>query len=128
MQGPTHYSIKSVYIDTVFALNMDFSLGVRMSDPGEPVLLYAHPSMDHVAKQIVEKCQQVVSPTPPSSTTLKPEDIAGKTPVRLISLNDRKLIILLILLILISLLHFCREFYVMLCNVSRESKVVSMFA
>ena len=35
---------------------MDFMLGVAMASPNEPVLLYAHPSMHHLALQIAAKC------------------------------------------------------------------------
>ncbi|XP_045180258.1 uncharacterized protein LOC123539648 [Mercenaria mercenaria] len=51
-----------------------------MSDPAEPVLLYAHPSMDHLAKQIVDGCKPVTSPTT-SHSTLDPGNLPnGKTP------------------------------------------------
>ena len=53
---------------------MDFGLGVRMAGPTDPVLLYAHPSMDLLAKQIVEKCGQ-------SQTTGFSLAAPGKRPV-----------------------------------------------
>lgn len=45
-----------------------------MSEPGEPVLLYAHPSMDHLARQIVEKCHQGQSPVTPTTVVDKLTD------------------------------------------------------
>ncbi|XP_052765336.1 uncharacterized protein LOC128206729 isoform X1 [Mya arenaria] len=35
---------------------MDFILGVKMANPNEPVLLYAHPTMRTLAKQIALQC------------------------------------------------------------------------
>lgn len=53
---------------------MDFLLGVQMAGPADPVLLYAHPSMDQLARQIVEKC----SKSRAQLTTLLPD---AKPPV-----------------------------------------------
>lgn len=50
---------------------MDFVLGVKMGGPAEPVLLYAHPSMDLLARQIVEKCGK----PQPSGYNLAPPDM-----------------------------------------------------
>lgn len=62
---------------------MDFCLGVKMADPGEPVLLYAHPSMDHLAKQIVERCEHGEATASKPASSLTPEVVAdGKCPVR----------------------------------------------